>query len=95
MKSNSLYYKIETMMFNSFEMIKIEEKSNKLRTTNTFNIPLLTLKYNKYGFTIQNRKTCRIRISTNLDHHGRTQITFNGENTVNYIPLESMDLVLC
>ena len=38
---------------------------------------------------------CRIRISTNLDHHGRTQITFNGENTVNYIPLESMDLVLC
>ena len=26
-------------------------------------------------------------ISNNLDHHGRTQTTFNGENTVNYIPL--------
>ena len=33
-------------------------------------------------------------ISNNLDHHRRTQTTFNGENTVNYIPLESMDLVL-
>ena len=53
-KSNSLYYKIKTTMFNSFEMIKIEGKNNKLHATSTFNNKKSqsTLKSNKYDFTI-------------------------------------------